>query len=131
LGIEKQENWYCVCPENVIKLGATGLISNYFQDSFVNAIQNIYSEFRWNVRRFSCSPRNFWKVWTNQREAFDKITNRLGIEKQSDWYSISGMQLKRVGVQGLLGPFNDSFISAIQHAYPEYEWHRFFFRYVP
>jgi hypothetical protein len=131
LDIQMQQDWYDVTGLQVKQLGAKVLINKYYSGSLFSALQSIYPQYIWDPQQLTATPRslhncfpaNHWKSHSNQRELFDKLSERLNIQTQEDWYCITVKQAKECGAESLLSNhYNNSLYSALVSIYPEFQW---------
>lgn len=71
------------------------------------------------------------KNFKSYRNDLDILSEKLGIKKQDDWYSVSVTDVKNVGGEKVLSQYNNSLFYAFQHEYPEFQWNLLQFQYVP
>src|SRR5690349_12610595 len=54
---------------------------------------------------------------------FDEIGKKFGLKELQDWYSITGEDVKRMGIGRLLKKkYNNSLKEALLSVYPDHEW---------
>jgi hypothetical protein len=123
-GVVKQEEWYRVSKRRILQHGGHSFFKHHL--SFIPILTECYSEFMWDVQRFSLSEQ--WKSPSTHRQCFDKLAEQLGIEKQEDWYSITKTQLQD---KESLYKYQGCYITCIQRAYPEYVWYPWLFPVCP
>jgi hypothetical protein len=68
--------------------------------------------------------RNEMRSVASTRYLFDTIAAKLGVQKQEDWYKITGEDVRKHGGETVLKKLYNNFIgNALKDAYPEYLWH--------
>jgi hypothetical protein len=119
LGIETQEDFYNIQPEEVFKFGKW---MGTWASSVIKAIECLYPEFTWYPWRFTVCPRNFWDSEENRKNCMEWLSEEFGIESLEDWYDLQAVDL--IGDVGgrFLTYYGGSLINALQANYPDYEW---------
>lgn len=133
LGIEKQEDWYQFTGKDIRTIGAHGLLSDHYNNSLYRALETIFPEYEWNPYLFHSAPLALLqeKRRKNHRSLMDWFGVQLGIGVQSDWYSVSGKEIKNLGGENILKYHNSSLFQSLQSVYPEYEWDPTLFHSLP
>jgi hypothetical protein len=125
LGIRCQEDWYTITGKEVMELGASSIMSSYYNNSLMTTLQAVYSEFEWNPLMFENAPKSCVeeKKKIQHRNAFNRASEALGIECQSDWYGVTGKHIKPLEIEDLISEhYNSSLFHALKSVYPEYDW---------
>lgn len=74
MGVKKQSDWYSFSGEEVKSLGASGLITEYYNNSLFVALKGIYEEFTWNPLEIQNLPKYYWRE-DNQKNAASHSEN--------------------------------------------------------
>jgi hypothetical protein len=119
IGICIPEQW-CDLTAGDIKTNKElwALVKRY-GGSIIKTLYDIYPEYEWKpwkFRHFSV-PHGYWDNLDNQKKYFNWLSNILGINKTSDWYSISRNDVISRGGATLLNKYGDS---VIRYEYPSY-----------
>lgn len=131
LGIQVQQDWYSVSLEDIHLLGGQGLLTNYHSNSLFSALQYVYPDFEW-IPWLTRVPRNYWKETKNQRAALDDIAERLGINKQEDWYGIASEDITDIAGHSLLTHYhNSSMFALLKTSFPEFQWNPLLCKVMP
>lgn len=131
LGIVYQEDWYNVSGKDVQNLGAN-FLSQHYKGSLLNALRDNYSEYEWNPFQFATLPHNYYQDQNNQRSALDWAAEKLEINIQEDWYSVSVNDVNAIGLSGLFSHYyNGSLFPALVSVYSEFEWDPYRFESIP
>ena len=121
LGYKCMDDWYNVAKKDVYgKYGRE--ILNYYDNSYIDALLDVYSEHNWEVFRFKNKPFGFWKKNENGKKFFDWLKNRLGYKCMDDWYYLKMEDIYKNGGGSFLSYYNCSPSSALQNIYPEHDW---------
>lgn len=124
LGVEKLEDWYKVSGDQFKELGGSGLLSTY-NGSLVKLLQSVYPEMDWHPWLFAQAPKEYWDNNHNARKCFDWLSAKLNISNPSDWNGIKLSVIRQYKASGLI-QHHGSLVNALQAAYPEYLWKKFF-----
>jgi hypothetical protein len=109
-----------------------GLLVAQYQDSVQNAITTLYPDHEWLPWRFQSVQRAYWAKRENVESFFSWAAKQLNVTKLEDWYGVRPEKIRNLGAAGLLvGYHNNSFMSALQHVFPQHEWLEWRSKYVP
>ena len=123
LGYKCEEDWYKITVKQIQDNYGRGLLGGYYDDSPIQFIRKIFPEYEWLEWKFKTCPRGFWQIIENRKRYMDWLGNKLGYDKQEDWYRITGKQIHDNYGGGLLvGYYYDSPSQLINTMFPEYEW---------
>lgn len=78
---------------------------------------DLYTEINWKNEWFVTHRIN-WEDRNNVRKFFDKLAQRLKIEKPLDWSNISKRAIVHHNGRSLLETYGGSLFSALKVAYP-------------
>eukprot|EP01114_Cavostelium_apophysatum_P007737 TRINITY_DN1990_c0_g1_i5.p1 TRINITY_DN1990_c0_g1~~TRINITY_DN1990_c0_g1_i5.p1 ORF type:complete len:848 (+),score=203.21 TRINITY_DN1990_c0_g1_i5:93-2636(+) len=127
LKIKDQDDWYQVSEQEIEEHGG-GSLMHYFGD-FRKAIVDSYPDVQWDLEKFVTvrKPNGAWQGADQQRDFFDRLAVRLGLQTWQDWYKVSGKTIKEHGGTSVLRYFKDCPSKALMALYPEHPWnpHRF------
>lgn len=129
--------WYVVCTYDDVLLSENGM----YVGSRLGMLQSVFPEYNWRPVEFIQVPKGYWASLKNQRNLFDTIGIRNGVQHYEDWYMVgwhnivnihNSSDIRSSGNGGSAGSirsgssvleyFGGSTVSAIQHIYPEYQW---------
>jgi hypothetical protein len=121
-------DWYSVKADDFRKNYGLGLLSSYYRDSPVAALQELYPEEKWLPWLFSSCPNGYWRNPLNRRKYLEWLGYKLGYLTQDDWYHIEWRDFVDNAGQGLLvSHFGGSPSKAVMQTFREYEWHPWLF----
>jgi hypothetical protein len=66
-----------------------------------------------------------------RRKQLDELSEKLGIQRQEDWYGITAQDLNRAGAAQIIYFFGRSLIDVLRGLYPEFTWNPSLFSFVP
>jgi hypothetical protein len=131
LGIVMQEDWYKLVASDIIENGGDFINYQYNGSPFL-ALKTIYPEYDWNIFLFHHISRNAYKSRKTHRELLNWVADRLGIETQDDWYSVTAEQVKSTGAHALINEYYaGSLLRTLRHVFPEFEWDPLLLQFVP
>lgn len=117
--LNELDDWYRFSRDDVDKLGGRELVNRY--GGLEGLLRHAYPEHSWVSGRFAYALRNSWSKPPVVREFLEFVRQKLGISKESDWYSVSAEQISGLGGGGLYMKFG-SLGQALQFAYPDTDW---------
>ena len=154
-------DWYQVSRKQFVKAGQRGaasMLSHYYSDSLIKALQDLYPEFEWIPWLFKSGvPQGFWKDMENRRKYFEWLAPKLNVSQPSDWYQVNSSKIAQViesestsgsGSNSSAGQdeastpssrsrmllseyYNDSLLKALEDIYPNEQWLPWKFHSVP
>jgi hypothetical protein len=92
-GIEDQKGWYKLSLEDLKKGDARGMLQEYYNGSFIKALEGVYLEYTWIPWLFQQVPVNFWADLGNQKKFLDWVAGELGITSREQWYQTSSLDI--------------------------------------
>lgn len=117
------DDWYSVSLEAVRNYGGHQLLSKYYQDSLIAALQDLYPQYDWEVWRFGKVPSNFWQDVDNQKRFWTLLGKKKGFKSFDDWYNISYEDIVQNGGATILKNYHSNSIAkALTAVYPEHTW---------
>jgi hypothetical protein len=87
LNFKSLDDWYSVPLETLRQRKGHGLLRQYGY-SLKNALMALYPEHNWVGSKFSRVATQYWNNLSNQREFFDALYVKFGMQGFEDWYSI-------------------------------------------
>lgn len=84
----------------------------------MKALQDVYPQFSWTPWAFDWTPRGFWADPKNLKIFFDWLAADMGIETTEQWYKVKYTDISAAGGAELLKYWGDSYVLALQQAYP-------------
>ena len=136
---DKHIDWTQLTTNQVILNGGKGLLRHY-NGSLKKALIALFPREEKNptldtnnlLGRVKKEPK-YWKNPTNQRKFLEHVSQELGFKdfNEENWYSVKTKDILQLGGKGLLNRYDGSLIKALQHVYPEKEWHVWKFHQVP
>lgn len=132
LQINAQKDWYSVALNQISPIGKKFMYKKY-QNSLFAALEAIYPQFVWYSHLFTQAKHNnnYINVAPQQRKVMDWIAEELGIQKQEDWYSFTGEDIKALKTNILENNFYSSLCAALKSIYHEFDWNPDLFEHVP
>eukprot|EP01114_Cavostelium_apophysatum_P000257 TRINITY_DN1024_c0_g1_i1.p1 TRINITY_DN1024_c0_g1~~TRINITY_DN1024_c0_g1_i1.p1 ORF type:complete len:668 (+),score=81.95 TRINITY_DN1024_c0_g1_i1:114-2006(+) len=127
LGVKEWHDWYSIQPKVIKKRGGNPVL-NFYGGSHMKALMKIYPKHPWEFKRFAgVIPDGFWANLSNQRDFFDYLADRLGIQHWHDWYQVTyDVVLSHGGVSIFSHvPANESsahLYTVLKNVYPEHNW---------
>ena len=117
LNFKKPEDWYSISSKNIHEHGGRGLLKHY--GSMVEAIIQIFPDYKLLKWKFIRKERNYWGSYQNQKDFILWMVQELNIKKLSDYYSISGQHFIEYGGITLLHYYGDSPGKCVKEFFPE------------
>lgn len=74
--------------KNIIENRGSGILSQY-NNSVIQTITNIYSNYDWLPWKFDQIPSSFWDERTNVQRYMNWLSFRLNINSMEDWYQVT------------------------------------------
>ncbi len=130
-------DWYTIKKSLVEKIGGKGVLTSYYNDSLITALQHVYPEYEWNDWQFEKASKGYWITNNNgnrRREYLDQLGHSVfGITSFEDWYKVESRDIQQQsGARGFISTYyNDSLPQALEELYPEYHWNMWKFATVP
>jgi hypothetical protein len=94
-GFKSMDEWYDVTTETLAENNSGSLLNVY--KAYARALLVAYPEHEWRIFKFKTTPAGHWRSMSAQREFFDWIGKKLGIQNYEDWYSIKTSALFEAG----------------------------------
>lgn len=132
LGFAHVDDWYSVRKQDFHAYRGGGLLANYYRDSPIEALTELYPRRKWHVWRFNSTPQGFWKVKKNRHSYLQWLEKQLKIKSPEDWYQVSRADFHTNHGGGLLANYyGDSVYRALREFLPRQKWVMWKFRTVP
>ena len=130
LGYTKMEDWYSVTVNDFRKNNLGGFLS-YHNDSPTQTVIKNYTEYDWEIIKFSTRPQGFWQDSKERKKFLKQLFKLLGYTQTEDWYRASQEDFTSNEGRGLLPYYKGSHIRAIIDNFPKYPWLEWKFLSVP
>jgi hypothetical protein len=121
LGYTNMDDWYKISKDILINNFGSGLLSKHYNNSPINFLKTIFTNYTWIDWKFKQTQQAFWKSKENQKKYLEWLFIQLGYTQIEDWYNISGNIIKENYGVGLLNYYN-SISEILKNIYPEYNW---------
>ena len=121
LGYTKPEDWYDITQNIINNNYGCGLISNYYNNSPIQFLREIYPHYEWLEWKFKSTSNGYWQDINNHKTYAEWLGKKLGYTKPDDWYDICYSVIKNNCGCGILHYYN-SYTEIPKLVYPEYEW---------
>ena len=94
--------WYSVTVPALLKRGGRGVLT-FYKDSIYDMLSKIYPNYKWEPWRFKRAPRKLFSDPNEIKAALNFVEKQLMFSSLEDWYRISNLQLKEIGLLSLFG----------------------------
>jgi hypothetical protein len=101
-GVIKQEDWYDIPSDFIIRNSGSALLHLYYNGNIGDALSCIYPNLDWQPWRFEHVSQLYWDDTSNQRRLFDWIAEELCMRSHEDWYDISKEEVVRCKANQLI-----------------------------
>jgi hypothetical protein len=91
LGIRSLRKWYSVDKKLIIEIGGAGLLENYYDNSLVKALKDVFPLHEWHDWMFEHHPKvanEYWDSPSNRHDFIIDLANSLEITKPEEWYQV-------------------------------------------
>src|SRR4051794_6153333 len=78
LGYHVLDDWYAITSRQIMQKGGTVLLQKH-NNSYVKLLEQTYPEHKWVLHKFTNQPKKFWQIEENQKNLFDSIAKKIGI----------------------------------------------------
>jgi len=112
LEIRKPSDWYNVTRQDLLKVGACGLLQGRYRDSPFRAIMSIYPEYNWHDWKFAHVPTGYWRNVSHQTAFIRYMADKYEISQPSEWKRVTYQAVNENGGSGILEHFG-SFVKAL------------------
>ena len=116
----KYNGWYSVDQNDIINFAGASLLKHYNHFIYYFLIDTI--EYNWNPFSFNFIPTKFLQSIENQRNFFDQLYIKFGLQELDDWYSITTQNIFDNGGCRILKIYNSSLFEALKTVYTEHNW---------
>ena len=131
LEYENPEDWYQISKNLICDNYGRGLLKNYYYNSPINFIKDVFSNYEWLDWKFKFSPRNFWSDSKNHKKFAKWLGETLNYKNLEDWYQITQNLVYDNYGSGLLHNYSGSISLFLKKIFPEYEWFEWKFKKTP
>ena len=94
-GFRDQNDWYGITQKHFQSATEKRLLLSYRNSPTAAIYDLLPGASDLQFWRFKNVPRGLWRQRENRRAYFDWLTQRLNIKKPEDWYSVSGLSIKK------------------------------------
>jgi hypothetical protein len=70
-------------------MGGLDLLKYKYRGSIYDLLSKVYPNYDWLPWKFADRLHNFWDIEKNQTKFMEWATQKLNINKMSDWYQIT------------------------------------------
>jgi hypothetical protein len=118
------DDFYHIGADNMKKFGGAALLENYYKNSFIQALQDIYPQHKWLAWNVEQSVKmGFWDDKDNQKDFLNHLGTQLGFKTLNDWYNITAKKIsKNRGARLLMRYGNHSPSKLLMSVYPSHAW---------
>tara|TARA_B100000424_G_scaffold232127_1_gene194730 strand:+ start:235 stop:1836 length:1602 start_codon:yes stop_codon:yes gene_type:complete len=132
LGYKTKEDWYKITKKIVYNNYGGGLLNGYYNNTPSKFIQNIFTEYKWLLWKFTQTNRKYWKEKENHKIYAIWLGEELGFKTMEDWYKITGKDFHNNYGGGLLASYyKDSPLTFVTSVFPDINWLPWKFAYTP
>jgi hypothetical protein len=128
--ITKDEDWYNIQAETLIKNGASTLLEQY-KHSLIEFLNSYYPDKEFLPWKFYRVGNNYWKDKTNKKHCLNWLINKLNYNDYEDYYNLSLNMFNNNECARLVGCYQDSTYELLRDLCPEYKWKAYKFIQVP
>lgn len=127
----KMEDWYKATTTSILQFSGASRVLKYHNNSFSDALQDLFPEFNWDKAKLSRRPRRYWYDLGNQKQQLEYVAKKLGISDPLEWTQVTGTQLQGCGAGSMLKLYSNSVFNMLKTVYPEVDWDIHKFKTVP
>jgi len=120
LDLKTVEGWYTVTHHIVSSNGGAGLLKDYYGNSLLKALKDIYPETGFAPNLFSTPPNFTFENEEVIRSEIRRLEKELKFSSKQDWYRVSVKQLKALGANFLTT--RGKLLRSLKLVYPEMDW---------
>ncbi len=121
LSIKSFEDWYTVKITDVVSFKGSSTILEHYNNSLMQALTNVFSEYPWKMWKFEKAPQRFWTTRSNQLQYIKWLETQLNIHDPQDWYNVTFEQVAAHSGRGLLQLYNNSVAKMVTSLVP-FNW---------
>jgi len=119
----RPDKWYLFSKEDVHRVEDGKVVLGYYEDSFIQALSQLYPKLRLDKNRFISQRKrnNFWADIKVRRRFFDGVAERNNIDPliPENWYNLKNdIIFDQPGAKSILKYHNMSFGQALMDLYP-------------
>lgn len=128
--IIKDEDWYNIQTEHIVKNEGSGLISR-FNHSQIEFLKSYYPEKEFLPWKFKQVGHNYWDGKDNRKKCFMWLIKKLNYNTYEEYYNLCLNMFKNNECARLVGCYQDSTYELLKDLCPEYTWKAYKFGQVP
>jgi len=103
------------------ELGCGSLLVKYYDSSVYKMVKSVYHEHDWKVWKFAFIPGPTARDPTVIKEALQHVEKELKLSNPEDWYQVTELKLKELGVLSILLPLG-GLPQALRQYIPDFTW---------
>ena len=126
LGYKRPDDWYEVTKKDFANNSGGGLLANYYKDSYIIALKELYPDKQWYPWLFG-HQRNTWTEPKIRKAYLNWLKELLGYTTLDDWYQITENDFFHNHGYGFLAQYNNSPAEAVIANIPRKKWYRWRF----
>ena len=107
----RPDDWYEVTKNDFAKNFGGGLLANYYKDSYINALKELYPDKQWYPWLFG-HQRNTWTQPKIRKAYLNWLKELLGYTTLDDWYRITEKDFSQIFNHSLNFDNNPSVVKA-------------------
>lgn len=131
LNITTKDDWYKMSVNDVVRVSGSAMLSNFYGNSLVKALQTVYPQHKWQLWRFVAVPYRVWSDSNHHREFFDWFAHQKGMRTKEEWYDVQPMQINSMGGERVLECYGGNMGKALAAVYKEHPWELWRFGNIP
>lgn len=128
--IVKDEDWYNIQAEYIVKNEASGLLSKY-NHSIIEFLKSYYPYKDFLPWKFRQVGHNYWDDKDNRIKCFEWLIKKLNYNNYDDYYNLNIKIFSNNECGRLVGYYQDSTYELLKDLCPEYKWKAYKFGQVP
>lgn len=114
------ETWYQLTYDLIRDHGGSNL-NHIYNSSPLQIMYNLFPEHNFEIWKFNRVPKFFFDDLNRVKETVDQMSKYFNIQQLDDWYSITHVQLNRIGMKAFIDR-NGGLIPLLSKLYPEHPW---------
>jgi hypothetical protein len=132
LAINQPHDWTTVTCKDVHQLLHGKEMMDYYGDSILEALQDVYPDHVWQPWKFGGCPQHYWDDPENQVDYLLWLAQELNLAAPEHWYNVQSNLVRQRFGGSLLNRFSHVVVFAMLNAvFPEYVWHPWLFAFKP
>jgi hypothetical protein len=124
-------DWYKLTYEDARRNCGSGVISQYWDYSEVEAVKQCFPEYDWQEWLFAKVPVGFWSLKENRRRYMQWLGQQLGFRRPQDWYAVTVRDFQQHKGGTLLVAYDCCPSAAVMDYFPRHDWKEWLFQTAP